>query len=255
MKSTKRSPITDKPLHNPGQSLEEQRHDLLYDKLLAPFLMAWFLIVMAAAEWWYYLHPTERHPYLYTFIALGFLGYAGFQFWRTLPTLRQLKLGIEGEKSVGQSLEKLRENGYQIFHDLVGDGFNLDHVIIGPAGAFTIETKTISKPMRGEVKVYFDGETIRINGSVMDRDPVRQAKSQASWLRKILNESTGQDFTVHPVVLFPGWFVEQKAETRREIWVLEPKALPTFLANAPKVLTEERIKMVSGHLARFIRSQ
>lgn len=35
MKNTK-SPITDKPLRNPGQSLEEMREKILYDKVAAP---------------------------------------------------------------------------------------------------------------------------------------------------------------------------------------------------------------------------
>jgi len=39
------------------------------------------------------------------------------------------------------------------------------------------------------------------------------------------------------------------------LWVLEPKALPSFLENAPNVLSAEEIKMASGHLSRFIRAQ
>jgi hypothetical protein len=46
----------------------------------------------------------------------------------------------------------------------VGEGFNVDHVIIGPAGAFTIETKTWSKPKRGSPTISFDGETLRAAG-------------------------------------------------------------------------------------------
>jgi len=39
------------------------------------------------------------------------------------------------------------------------------------------------------------------------------------------------------------------------LWVLEPKALPSYLENAPNVLSAEEIKMASGNLSRFIRSQ
>jgi len=60
---------------------------------------------------------------------------------------------------------------------------------------------------------------------------------------------------VRPVVVFPGWYIEQKAGSSRELWVLEPKALPSFLENAPDVLSAEEIKMASGHLSRFIRAQ
>ena len=255
MKQDKRSPITDKPLRNPGQSLEKRRDDLLFDRVLAPIMMAFMLAWLAGTEWWYYFNPQTRNPTLITVLAAISLAYAAFRFWRTRPELKQLRQGIEGEKAVGQFLEKLRENGYQIFHDLIGDNFNVDHVLIGSAGIFTIETKTISKPSRGEVKIKFDGETIQINGVAMDRNPVRQAHAQANWLKKILSESTGQELSVHPVVLFPGWFIEQKQGTRNKMWILEPKALPKFLENAPSVLSVDEIKMVSGHLSRFIRNQ
>jgi hypothetical protein len=81
--------------------------------------------------------------------------------------------------------------GYQVFHDLVGDGFNVDHVIIGPGGVYVIETKTISKPAKGESSVKYDGATITVDGNVPDRNPVAQAKAGANWIREIIKSSTG----------------------------------------------------------------
>ena len=255
MKIHKRSPITDKPLRNPGQSLEKRCDDLLLDKVLLPAMLTFTMIWFAGMEWWYYFNPATRSPVITTIAAIILLAYAIFRIWRTWPELRQLRQGIEGEKAVGQFLERLRENGYHVFHDLMGDNFNVDHVIIGPAGVFTIETKTISKPMRGNVKIQFDGETIHINGQTMERNPVRQAKAQAGWLKKILQEITGREYKVRPVVLFPGWYIEQQSSSFREIWVLEHKALPKFLENAPNILSTEDIMMASSNLSRFIRSQ
>lgn len=206
-------------------------------------------------EWWNYFNPQARNPIIMTILAIAVVVYATFRIWRSWPELKQLKQGIEGEKAVGQFLERLRGSGYQVFHDVMGDDFNVDHVIIGPAGLFTIETKTISKPMRGEVKIQFDGETIQINGQAMERNPVRQAKAQASWLKRILQETTEREYKVRPVVVFPGWFIEPKPGSSRELWVLEPKALPKFLDNEPNVLSAEEVKMASGNLSRFIRAQ
>jgi len=251
----RKSPITDKPLRNPGQSLEEQRGDLLYDKILAPMLIALMMVWFTGMEWWYYFNPTARNPVISTIMALIVAGYASYQMWRTWPLLRQLKQGIEGEKAVGQFLERLREQGYQVFHDLQGEDFNVDHVIIGPGGVFTVETKTLSKPLRGETKIQFDGETIAVNGKLLERNPVWQAKAQASWLKKTLQEFSGRDFAVRPVVLFPGWFIEHKSGSLREMWVLEPKALPKFLANELAVLSEEDVRFASNYLSRFIREQ
>ncbi len=137
---------------------------------------------------------------------------------------------------------------------VVATGFNIDHVLIGPAGVFTIETKTWSKPLYGDARIAYDGENLTAGKLQPDRDPVVQAKAQSRWLKLLIAESTGRRLNVQPVVLFPGWFVEAASGSQKEVWVLEPKALPALLANADHHLAAEDIKLVSFHLSRFIRS-
>ncbi|MGA9852033.1 MAG: nuclease-related domain-containing protein [Gammaproteobacteria bacterium] len=249
-----RSPLKDKPLHNPGQSLEHQIYNLIVDKFMAPLLMLLVFGLLAGLEWWNYYHPVKTKPILSIVILVLVIFYVLWTFFRFRSAFSKLLLGLKGEKVVGQYLEKLREQHYQVFHDIVGESFNLDHVIIGPAGIFTIETKTYSKP-HPDAKIVFDGETILVNGIKPDRDPVKQAKAQTHWLRRILSESTGRTFDVWPVIVFPGWWVEQKPGSTRQIWVLEPKALPSFLSNQPKVLAPEDVKLAGFHLSRIIRTQ
>ena len=55
-------------------------------------------------------------------------------------------------------------------HDLIGENFNVDHVLLGPADIFTVETKTLSKPARGKAEVRYDGQTLTVNGYTPDRD-------------------------------------------------------------------------------------
>lgn len=88
MKQNKRSPLADKPLHNPGQSLEFRRDDLLHDKVLAPMLLAFTMIWFTGMEWWYYFNPSTRSPVAYTITAVVLLGYAIFRIWRTWPELK-----------------------------------------------------------------------------------------------------------------------------------------------------------------------
>ena len=249
-----KSPIKDKPLRLPGQSLEEERRKLFEDKVETPFFLAMFFLVFAAMEWWRYYSERPPHPIFFSVVAAILVGFTAWRIWQTRPQVRNLKQGIEGEKVVGQFLERLRASGYHVFHDLVGTGFNVDHVLIGPAGVFTVETKTWSKPARGDATVKFDGESLTVLGREPERDPIVQARAQASWLKGLLLESTGRKFDVFPVVVFPGWFIEQSDGSKRNIWVLEPKALPHFLENAPQCLTAEDVKLASFHLSRFIRA-
>jgi hypothetical protein len=51
--------------------------------------------------------------------------------------------GRDGERKVGQALEALKADGWVVMHDVeVPYGGNIDHVVIGPRGAFAIETKS-----------------------------------------------------------------------------------------------------------------
>lgn len=249
-----KSPIKDKPLRYPGQSLDQQRANLIDDRLMGPILIVLFMFVLAGLEWWRFYHPSRPDPFVATLLAILTVLYAAWQFWRTWPALKKLKLASEGEKVVGQFLERLRERGYHVYHDLIGDDFNIDHVLIGPAGVYTIETKTWSKPSRGESRIKFDGELLTVNGSVPERNPVIQARAQSNWLRNVLLESTGRNFDVFPVVVCPGWYIEHAAGSLRKMWVLEPKALPKFLENELDRLSSEEVKLASFHLSRFIRS-
>jgi hypothetical protein len=104
---------------------------------------------------------------------------------------------------VAQYLEWFRSANFFVFHDIPSGDANVDHVLIGPKGVFTIETKTHSKPARGEYKVtVVDGE-VRANGLMLDRNPQLQAKAQANWLRNFLAESQF-NVQVWPLVAFPG---------------------------------------------------
>jgi hypothetical protein len=254
MTDAERSPIKDKPLRHAGQSLEEERRALVADKL-EPFLfLAVFLAVIASMEWWRYFTDVKPSPVVFSFAAAIGIALAVWRFVRLKPKFRALRLGIEGEKVVGQYLERLRTNGFEVFHDVVAPGFNIDHVLVGPAGVFTIETKTWRKPVRGEARITFDGERLVAGTHLPDRDPIIQARAQASWLKNLLSESTGRRIDVHPVVVFPGWFIEQTPESRRHVWVLEPKALPAFLEHETRRLEPVDAKLVAFHLSRFVRS-
>lgn len=250
-----RSPLKDKPLRVPGQSVEDARRRLIEDRIEPPLLTAVLLSVLAAMEWWREYRAVEPSPVLFSFVAACGIGFAAWRVWKSRPRLRALRQALDGERAIGQYLELLGQRGYRVFHDLLGSGFNVDHVLIGPAGIFTIETKTWSKPRRGEARIGFDGHRVRVGSREPDERVVVQARAQANWMRELLAESTGRRFAVRPVVLFPGWFIEQSPGSTSEIWVLNPKALPEFLSRQSTALRPEEVQLASYHLSRFIRAK
>jgi hypothetical protein len=255
MKEEKRSPLKGKPLRNPGQSLDRQISDFVDDSILQPVLAMVLLWVLTGLEWYRYIVPQPPQPALYTVMSGGLTLYVVWRVMHLVPRLKALKLGRDGERAVGQYLERLREEGCQIFHDIPGDKFNIDHVVIGPKGVYTVETKTISKPGRGEPKITFDGEIILVRGMKPDRDPITQAKAEAGWLRNFLLESSGRKVSVRPIVTFPGWYVEPLPKgVRYDVWVLETKAIPGWIEHEPETLTPEDVKLLSYHLSRYVRT-
>jgi hypothetical protein len=250
-----RSPIKDKPLRLPGQSLMEERRRLFEDKIEPWLLVSLMLAGVAALEWWRHFRPSPPAPWLFTAAALVPLCVGAWRLWKLRPVLRQLRQGEEGEQAVGQYLERLREQGYQVFHDIPCDGFNIDHVCIGPAGLFTIETKTWSKPVRGDARVRWDGKQLTVDGFTPERDPVAQAQGQSRWLSRLIDDSTGRRVPVQAVLVFPGWFVETSPGGQQAVWVMEPKGLPTFLHHEPQRLRPEDVKLCAFHLSRYVRGR
>jgi hypothetical protein len=253
-----RSPLKAKPLRLPGQSVQEAIDNLLWDGAGAYIAIALAMTVVATFEWVAVLRHLPRQPWTYSGIALLAIVFAAVKCWRVRSRLQQLKLGRDGERAVGQYLERLRMDGADVFHDVPGEGFNIDHVVLSAHGFFAVETKTRSKPTRGDARITLTEDGLAVNGFRPDRDPVVQAQAGARWLSQLLEDTTGKHFPVRGVVLFPGWFVEPMSSAWRvspdKPWVLEPKALPAFIENEPKRIMDGDLKLAAYHLSRYVRT-
>jgi len=254
MQKTK-SPIKNLPVHVSGQSLDKQIQRVWDDKIMEPLVIAFMLCVLAFMEWYRLLmHISKPMPILYTLMALFGIWWAYRKIRKAKLDVNNMELGLTGERAVGQHLEEtLAQHKYHVLQDIPGDGFNLDHVIVGPTGVFCVETKTRSKPATGNPTVQYDGKTIKVNGMLPERDPVIQAKAEARWLHDTLEASTGKKFNVQPIVLFPGWFVEP-GPAHAEVWVLNDKAAPAFIQNAKDNIPPDDIALIVFHLKRYIIS-
>ena len=121
-------------------------------------------------------------------------------------------------------------------------------------GLYVVETKTWSKSPKS--RVTYDGKTLLVDGRSPDRDPLAQASAEAKWLRDELQKSTGKAFYIHPVVVFPGWFIESTGAAHASpVWVLNPKALPGFIRHERVRISEEDLRLAAYHLARLVRSR
>lgn len=253
-KIKKRSPLKARPLRYPGQSLDERIQDIFYDDVFTNLSMSLVLVFFAMYQWYEKIYNKPPLPEIWTFFAIVFLGYAVIKFVYVKKEIKNMKLGRDGERVVGQFLESLRADGYDVFHDLRGKGFNLDHIIVGPAGVFSIETKTWSKLEKGQSIIDYDGNRILMNGIIPDKNPIIQAKLQRDWLKKIILKITGKSVLVRAIVVYPGWFINCRKKDP-EVWVLEPKALPKYLKNEKSILNTKEVSELSFQISRYIRAE
>ncbi|HEX5222490.1 MAG TPA: nuclease-related domain-containing protein [Verrucomicrobiae bacterium] len=174
---------------------------------------------------------------------------------RKLRAQRPLHLGLLGEQAMAEELQPLAAQGYRVFHDIPGDGkWNIDHVAVGPAGVFAIETKCRAKRaspngMRAQDAV-FDGKAIRFPW-YQDHQSVEQAQRNAKWLAGMLSKATGEKVSAQALVALPGWWVTLKANC--DVKVLSGKQVAGFIVNQPTRLPDKVLQQIAYQLDQRCR--
>jgi hypothetical protein len=253
-RSLLRSWPTLRPLRVAGQSLDEEivRLQDKWDQNI--FLPASLSVVLACLEWYRWSFSLSPNPWLLTFIAIAVCLYS---VWKTIEykkSKRNLELGRDGERVVAEHLEQLRPLGYRVFHDVPGPTFNIDHVLIGPAGIFAVETKALRKPSFSNSRIIYDGVCIKAQGVRLDRDPLIQARAQARWLTDLINNGRKRSVPVRSVLLFPAWWVDDVAKPAKDAtWVLNPKCLYAYLQRERHLLPDDSVDTVASLLAQYIQ--
>ncbi len=107
--------------------------------------------------------------------------------------------GAKGEEWVAHELAFLSAE-YAVFNGLrLGGGKqNFDHIIVGPAGVFVVETKN----WKGSVE-FHDGK-LYAGGKEPSRPPLKQVKAATAELVAYIDDAGCGDLPVHSVLCFLG---------------------------------------------------
>jgi len=162
-------------------------------------------------------------------------------------------LGLKGERWVGDMLNWMLKDGFEVFHDFPiepdGKTGNIDHVIVGPNGVFAIETKTYRKPKDTadgkNYEVKFDGKLLSFPDRTTKKG-IGQATHNARLLSKHLSASLDTSIEVFPILALPGWFVE--STSRDPLLVLNPKNIRSAVLKKTPTIDDSLKRKISYQL-------
>ena len=247
------SPLKEVPLRVAGQSLQTEIDRINGDEIARFTTYAAAAFGLILYEWVRWLLNPPPNPWLVTIVGGGVIVFSLRRLVKARQRLRLIEMGRNGERAVAEALDKLRAKGAAVLHDIVADGFNIDHVVLAKRGIYAIETKTWTK--RPGAELSYNGSELLIGGRKPPRNPVAQAVANADWLSRNLKEMTGKRYYVRPVVVFPGWYVHNPGGAARAgAWVLNPDQLLPIITDQPSWLSEDDVRGSLYFLTRYIRT-
>ncbi len=155
--------------------------------------------------------------------------------------------GAHAEEVVSERLMNLPD-GYHVFHDIAFDGFNIDHIVVGPGGIFLVETKS------HKGKIDAQGDTLLLDGAQPPKNFLNQTWSQTFQLRDFLKKQTSKEWNVKPILCFTRAFVSIRTQVKG-ITVVNKKYLTTYLSKQQQSLNSENIETITGILQSWISKQ
>lgn len=138
--------------------------------------------------------------------------------------------GALGEIEVGRQLARLGP-AWRVLHSVpVGQrDSHIDHVVIGPGGVFTLNTK------RHDGKtVWVGGKTIMVNGAKVSF--IRNSEFERKRAAKLLQTAANFPVPVHPVLVVPGAMQLTIKQRPADVAVLSTRQLLGWLSKKRPVL-------------------
>jgi hypothetical protein len=143
-----------------------------------------------------------------------------------LPLVERRNRGATAEEHVGGLLDQLA--GWRVLHDVNTGHGNVDHILIGPAGVFTVETKSHPGPVRVAL----------VHGATL-----RQAHAQRRRVESIT------DLKVEPLLVYSSAWIDRPMSRRKGVRVVPARLLLVYLTGRRRVLSAEQVELAYHLLA------
>jgi hypothetical protein len=161
---------------------------------------------------------------------------------------RAWRVGAAGEETVGTKLAKLTKHGWHVLHAIpVGDrGSDIDHVLVGPGGVFTINTK--NHPGK---KVWVGKHVVKVDGQ--STQYLRNSRFEAERAQKLLAEAVGWPVFVRPVLVLlmgslnPDVTIKEHPE---DVVILDRMDIPGVFKRSKQSLDPEQVESIYAQARR-----
>lgn len=157
---------------------------------------------------------------------------------------KQAQKGAAAEERVSDRLSGLPEE-YRYFNAVDFDGFDIDHVVLGPGGIFLVETKSHGG------RISANGDELLLNGVKPHKNFLAQAWRQTKELEGFLWRLTSREWKVEPILCFTNAYVEVRRLVKG-VNVVRLGYLNKFLLCRPKCLSVEDIELLSRVLSNWL---
>jgi hypothetical protein len=156
---------------------------------------------------------------------------------------RAWRVGAEGEEEVARRLTKLGE-GWRVLHSVpVGEkGSDIDHVVIGPPGVFTLNTKNHIRS-----NVWVTETTFMVNGQ--KREYFRNSRHEAKRASGLLSAACGFEVPVEPIIVVMAAKLTVKSQPG-DVHVVGRKTITKWLTQQRPILPAERVEEIYGQARR-----
>lgn len=156
---------------------------------------------------------------------------------------RAWRIGADGEQAVAARLARLGDR-WRVLHAVpVGEsGSDIDHVVIGPGGVFTVNAKH-----HPDASIWVGGDTFLVNGQ---RVPyVRNSRFEARRTAKLLTAAGAPPTAVTALIAVMGatggWTIKAQPADGQVV-VVARKEIHKWLAGRPAVLSDDQVDAIFG---------
>ena len=238
-----------------GESLQEKIRDYEF-KATEHVMLPVFFTAMTIFLWFVYLFSLPINLYSvvgFSIIAVVLIVRACFKVKKTRWVLMRYRKGLEGERLVGETLNRLSNESTFVFHDIPGNRFNVDHIIVSTRGIFVIETKHFNREICNEF--FYDGSMIYRVMKDGRKFPcpklLPQIDGEARFIEQEIEHRTEMKLPVVKVAILIGSYIGG-TENFKDYWLLNESSFVTAFRQAKEIYDDSVVKLVATHIRTMV---